>query len=119
MCAPPAWPRGFAIFYLQRGASNFVALLAAWARGELRTWRREQHPLFPVAIRADIASTLLATLGSVEGRDAADADADAGAVVARARRGAENPLRLLASHMLLDSIFHALLIAHMGCPPAA
>ena len=55
----------------------------------------------------------------MEGRDAADADADAGAVVARARRGAENPLRLLASHMLLDSIFHALLIAHMGCPPAA
>ena len=93
-----------------------AALLAAWARGELRTWRCEQHALFPAAIRADIASTLLATLGSMDGRG--DADADAGAV-ARPRRGAENPLRLLASHMLLDSIFHALLIAHMGCPPAA
>ena len=40
------------------------------------------------------------------------------ASTAAAPAAAENPLRTLRSHQLLESLVKALLIAHMGGPPA-
>jgi uncharacterized membrane protein YgcG len=101
---------------------DVAALLAAWPRGELRAWSRARHAVFPAPFRADVASLLLATLGSSSSRGDAETaptapGAAAGSVVtARATRGV-NPLRALQQHFLLEELFRALLLAHMGGPP--
>ena len=46
------------------GRADVAAMLEAWARGELRRWSRAAHAHLPPAFRADVASALLATLGS-------------------------------------------------------
>lgn len=108
------------------------AIIAAWRRGELREWRREVHALLPAAFRADVAAVLLATFGrpavaggagssrrlrprSIPGGEAAQRARDASS--AHIPPPAENPLRMLQSHHMLEPLFNALLIAHMGGRP--
>ena len=91
-------------------------LLAAWLRGERRVWSRAEHVLFPSAFRADVAATLLATLGSLA-EEVLEAHGERSA--APGRRALLNPLALLRNHALLEPLFAALLRAHMGGPPAA
>ena len=92
-------------------------MLAQWSRGGLRAWHRDAHFAFVAAFRTDVASLLLATLGSLE--EGADDAAGAGA----ASRSAlwRNPLRMLRHEgqgELLELVFQSLLIAHMGGPAA-
>lgn len=99
--------------------------LVEWQRGGLRCWRHEVNPLFPAAVRADVASTLLATLGSLDARsaDAGDARHRSGGGACGQALGAspavrQNPLLMLRQQHVLDMVFTALLIAHMGGPAA-
>ena len=114
-------------------------MLDAWQDGGLRCWTLDAHAFFPAAFRADVAATLLATLGSGDDGDdsAADDDAPAGGAAARQRlgdspglaasvlapvagaRASPNPLRALQNEHVLDALFQALLTLHMGGPPSA
>ncbi len=92
-----------------------AALLDAWRGGGLRAWRREAHALFPAAFRADVAAALLATLGSHGAAAIAAGPAASSAVaVSCGTRQQRNPLRMLRDLHLLDAVFQALLLAHMG-----
>ncbi len=88
---------------------DIANLLAAWQRGELRVWSRAVHAMFPAAFRADVRAVLLAI-------GVASVRAPAG--VRTLALAGENPLRLLRDHHLLDEVFKALLIVHMGGPAA-
>ncbi len=83
------------------GAAATAALLSAWRAGALRCWSRRHHAVFSAAFRADVASLLLACLGS------------------SATPGERNPLRLLSEHKLLRHVFVQLLKLHMGALPRA
>ena len=95
-------------------------MLVEWPRGCLRAWRLEWHALFPSAFRADVGSLLLATLGSrLLDVGAEDSAGEAESMPRAARRTAhqpQNPLRTLHEHRLLEPVFQALLLAHMGGP---
>jgi ankyrin repeat protein len=102
--------------------------LTKWQSGGLRCWTLDTHALFPAAFRADAAATLLATLGSLDG---GSAEADDVPRAARRRPGMacgqtpsasparlQNPLLMLRQQHVLDNMFTALLVAHMGGPAA-
>ena len=83
---------------------------AGWFRGELRCWSRDAHAVFPSAFCNDVASVLLATLGSL---DFERAEAAWPGLALH-----DNPLRMLREQHLLEPLFNALLLAHMGGPAA-
>ncbi len=99
---------------VEEGATENLLLdltLTEWQSGGLRCWRRDVHALFPAAVRADVAATLLATLGSFD-------DGSAGADDAPRAARQQNPLLTLRQQHVLDMVFTALLLAHMGGPAA-
>ncbi len=92
-------PTAIAAHYEKHDVAN---MLAAWLRGELRVWSRAAHAMFPAAFRADVRATLLAMGATSSANGLASAQ--------------HNPLRMLRDHHLLDEVFKALFIAHMGGP---
>ncbi len=112
----------------EEGAAEQLLLkltLAEWQRGGLRVWSRPVHDLLPAAVRADVASALLATLGSLDdGSDNADDSrqrygAASDQALDSSRGGQPNPLRTLRQQHVLDNVFTVLLVAHMGRPATA
>ena len=110
-----------------RDKAVVARLLVEWPQGALRLWRPAVHQMYPSAFRADVAATLLATLGSL---DAGDTAVSSHVIVPRRAskrlRGiapgadadvtvdGDNPLRLLQEQQVLDVVVRALLKLHVG-----